>query len=333
MILSAPRYALLSLSVGILLTCFTAVAQTDLPANIDNGLRRLIAPDQEKTANAVNRAAAKPSRFQRSVVRDAEQRVLVEIHLNGSVPLAEVRAHLNQLGANVISESASYRQGALTAFVAPAHIADVARSQGVLSVMLSHRPRRNVGATTSGGVFLLHTDMLNAQGYDGTGQTVGVLSDSFDTAVTDLAGDPLTIHAAEDIASGDLPGPGNPNNSTPVNVIEDFPEPDAADEGRAMLQIVHDVAPKAKLAFATAFVSKMDFADNVRKLRTDANCDVIVDDILYTEEPMFSDGIISQAVEDVVNSSVLAGAKSLYFSSATNYQGGGYEANFKPISD
>jgi subtilase family protein len=333
MILSARRSALLLVSFSLSLTSFTAVAQTNLPANIDNGLRRLITPEQEKTANTANRTAAKPSRFQRSVVRDSEQRVLVEIHLNGSVPLAEIRAHLNQLGANVISETASYRQGAFTAFVAPARVADVARSPGVLSVSLSHRPRRNVGATTSGGVFLLHTDMLNAQGFDGTGQTIGVLSDSFDTAVTDLAGDPLTIHAAEDIASRDLPGPGNPNNPTPVNVIEDFPDPDAADEGRAMLQIVHDVAPKAKLAFATAFVSKMDFADNIRKLRTDANCSVIVDDILYTEEPMFSDGIISQAADDVVNSSVLAGTKSLFFSSATNYQGGGYEATFKPVSD
>src|SRR5205823_240030 len=182
-----------------------------------------------------------------------------------------------------------------------------------------------------------HTDTLNAQGIDGTGETIGVLSDSYDTATTDLFGDPLAIHAADDIATGDLPGPGNPNNPNPVTIIEEYnPGPDdipSADEGRAMLQIVHDVAPKAKLAFATAFMSKMDFADNIRKLRTQANCNVIVDDILYTEEPMFSDGIIAQAVDDVVTSSVLTGPKCAYFSSATNYQGGGYAANFNPVSD
>jgi len=253
--------------------------------------------------------------------------------LNGKVPLATVRSQLTALGANVIAETSTYQHGALSAFVGANQIADAARLQGVLSVSLSHRPRKNAGATTSGGVFLLHTDDLNAQGLHGLGQTVGVLSDSYDTAVNDLSGNPLTIHAAEDIASGDLPGPGNPNNSNPVVVIEDFNDPDAADEGRAMLQIVHDVAPQAKLAFATAFISKVSFADNIRRLRTDANCNVIVDDIVYTEEPMFSDGIIAQAVDDVTNSSVLAGPKVAYFSSAANYQGGGYVADFNPVPD
>lgn len=179
----------------------------------------------------------------------------------------------------------------------------------------------------------MHTDMLNAQGLDGTGQTIGVLSDSFDTATTNLDGSPLTIRAADDVATDDLPGTGNPDNPNPVFVIEDFDDPSATDEGRAMLQILHDVAPKAKLAFASAFFSKMDFADNIRKLRTDANCDVIVDDVLYTEEPMFSDGIIAQAVDDVVTSSVLSGSKCAYFSSATNYQGGGFTAVFNPVPD
>src|SRR5215212_358497 len=332
-----PRHsAIISIfAIGLFVSVLGASAQSDLPTNIDNGLRRLIASGQTKAASSTSAQA--PSRrrltFERSIVRDAQQRVLVEIHLNGRVPLATVREQLATMDAKITAQTASYRHGALTAFVPSARVAEVARIQGVLSVTLSHRPRKNVGATTSGGVFVLHTDTLNSQGFDGSGETIGVLSDSYDTAVTDLAGEPLTLHAAQDVASGDLPGPGNPTNSNPVNVVEDFNDPTSADEGRAMLQIVHDVAPKAKLAFATAFISKMGFADNIRKLRTDANCDVIVDDILYTEEPMFSDGIIAQAVNDITNSSVLAGPKGVYFSSATNYQGGGYVADFNPVSD
>ena len=325
------RYATASLFAAILFASIaTGWTQADLPANIDNNLRRIISEDSQRAAKS---ASGRRSGLERATIRDAQRRVLVEVHLNGKVPFGTVRSQITQLGAEVVSQVPSYKQGALSAYVPSARLVDVAKSPGILSVTLAHRPRKNVGAATSGGVFLLHTDMLNGQGLNGTGQTVGVLSDSFDTATLDLNGDPLTIHASQDIASGDLPGPGNPNNPNPVNVIEDFPDPDAADEGRAMLQIVHDVAPKANLAFATAFVSKMGFADNIRKLRTDANCSVIVDDIIYTEEPMFSDGIIAQAVDDVVTSSVLAGPKCTYLSSAGNYQGGGYESTFRPISD
>src|SRR5205085_7463941 len=115
MILPARCSAVLLVSVGVLISSFNGIAQSDLPANIDNGLRQLLTAGQEKTTNAANRAGARPTRSQHAAVRDSEQRVLVEIHLNGSVALAEVRAHLNQLGANVTSESASYRQGAFTA--------------------------------------------------------------------------------------------------------------------------------------------------------------------------------------------------------------------------
>jgi hypothetical protein len=310
-----------------------AFAQADLPANIDNGLRRFMSAEQGNKSAAFAQPKNARSTAAGLVVRDSAQRVLIEIHLNGSVPLESVRNQLTDMGAKITSETRSYREGGFTAFIPANRIAEAARSPGVLSLTLSHRPRRNVGAATSGGVFVLHTDKLNAQGIDGTGETVGVLSDSYDTATTTLSGDPLTIHAAQDIATDDLPGPGNSDNPNPVVVIEDFNDPSSTDEGRAMLQIVHDVAPKAKLAFASAFFSKMDFADNIRKLRTDANCNVIVDDVLYTEEPMFSDGIIAQAVDDVVTSTVLDGPKCAYFSSATNYQGGGYVADFNPVSD
>ncbi|MEY2537560.1 MAG: hypothetical protein QOG67_1300 [Verrucomicrobiota bacterium] len=307
------------------------LAADEPPANIDNALRRLLSVTGQDQGRAV--AAAKPTGKAAVPIRDSENRVLVDIHLNGKIALPDVRNQLSEAGAKIVSENASYRHGMFSAFVAASKISELARSPGVLSISLSRRPRRNVGATTSGGVFLLHTDMLNSQGLDGTGQTVGVLSDSFDTAQINTSGGPLTIHAAQDIASGDLPGPGNPNNSNPVFVVEDFTDPTTIDEGRAMLQIVHDVAPKAKLAFATAYVSKPDFAANIRKLRTDANCDVIVDDVTYTEEPMFSDGIIAQAVDDVATSETLPGVKCAYFSSAGNYQGGGYVSTFNPISD
>ena len=76
-----------------------------------------------------------------------------------------------------------------------------------------------------------------------------------------------------------------------------------------MLQIVHDMAPKARLGFATANGGQLNFADNIRSLAglpgaphavAGFKADVIVDDIIYPDEPMFQDGIIAQAVDEVV---------------------------------
>ncbi len=71
-----------------------------------------------------------------------------------------------------------------------------------------------------------------------------------------LANDP----ASTDVSNGDLPGSGNPVNGTPVEVLGEYPFGRRSDEGRAMLQIIHDIAPKATLAFRTGFVSPGDMA-------------------------------------------------------------------------
>jgi subtilisin family serine protease len=93
--------------------------------------------------------------------------------------------------------------------------------------------------------------------------------------------------------------------------LSDEPSVDCSDEGRAMLQLIHDVAPASPKAFYTAFVSQEDFAAGIRAL-ADAGSEVIVDDVIYFAEPMFEDGIIAQAVDDVYRDGVA------YFSSAGN---------------
>ena len=73
---------------------------------------------------------------------------------------------------------------------------------------------------------------------------------------------------------------------------------------------------------------RREFADNIRALRFQAGCDVIVDDILYFNESPFQDGIIAQAVNDVTADG------ALYFSSAGNEgntldgTSGNYEGDF-----
>ncbi len=173
-------------------------------------------------------------------------------------------------------------------------------------------------ATVSQGDRSLRANLARREsGASGRGIRVGVLSDSYDCAPGAFEpGAPFT-RAAQDVANGDLP--------RDVLVLKDLsaaPSDDCSDEGRAMMQLIHDVAPGAPLAFYTAFESQEDFAAGIRALAS-AGSQVIVDDIIYFAEPMFEDGIIAQAVDDVYADGVA------YFSSAGNDARQSYESRFR----
>ncbi len=73
---------------------------------------------------------------------------------------------------------------------------------------------------------------------------------------------------------GELPGPGNPFHfNKPVEVLQDL-ESGGTDEGRAMLEIIHDVAPASELAFHTADLGQANFAQGIQDL-ADHGCQVI----------------------------------------------------------
>jgi len=137
---------------------------------------------------------------------------------------------------------------------------------------------------------------------DGTGVKIGVLSDG----VRNLA----ASQARGDLGPVTVIGPPAP-----------CPATNTCDEGTAMLEIVHDLAPGAGLFFASAFVGITTFADNIRALRA-AGCDIIVDDVFYFVETPFQEGqlattntnggVVIQAVNDV------AADGAMYFSSAGN---------------
>jgi hypothetical protein len=149
-----------------------------------------------------------------------------------------------------------------------------------------------IGAVTSQG-YVTHTaNQALANGIDGTGVRVGVLSDSASPA-----------RVASLIATGDLP---------PDVVVVPGQAGTGADEGTAMMEIVHDLAPGAKLFFATANTGQANFANNIETLRFIYHCDVIVDDFTYFLEGAFQDGTIAKAVNAVVADG------ALYFSSAAN---------------
>ncbi len=142
-------------------------------------------------------------------------------------------------------------------------------------------------------------------GFSGKGVRLGILSDSYNA----LGG------AAQGVANGELP--------ENVLVLKDI---NGSDEGRAMAEIVHDVAPGIEqIQFHTAFLSEGDFALGIRAL-ADAGSEILVDDVTYPTAPWFMDGPISRAVDDVVE------AGAIYLSSSGNFQADAAEGVFTPAS-
>lgn len=179
------------------------------------------------------------------------------------------------------------------------------------------------GLTTTQGDSTIKANLVRL-GYNlsGEGIKIGVLSNSFGTTAS-ASSNPVNSTAADDIREKDLPGPGNTLNANAVTVLKEsrFVR---SDEGRAMLQIIHDIAPKAQLYFRTGIETANDFADGIRELKA-AGCNIITDDITYITEPFLKDGVVANAVAEVT-----AGGAT-YITAAGNFANKSFDAVFNPM--
>ena len=175
-------------------------------------------------------------------------------------------------------------------------------------------PFPNTGFINSQGDFAQQSNFARL-GWDlsGAGIKIGVISDSFDRRSGVISGNSSAV--TTDITQGDLPAQ---IISDPSYVV-DYPYGLASDEGRAMLQIIHDVAPDAELYFHTGFVSEGNMAAGIAYL-VDQGCDVIVDDLTWAKGPYYRDGVVAMAVEAATDEGVI------YLTSAGNF---GERAHFR----
>lgn len=303
-----------------------------------------------------------------SAINDAQGRVLVRINPDGRKALADLGTALQGIAPSlkITAVDPAYRKvGVMNAYVSLDDVAALANAAGVRSVILELKPFHHKAALPASGAGNATTaqaevphavpgntffklgnafdqgvtqhriDQINRfynpsapVDYQGAGMSIGFISNSF--AANN--GNPT---AATDVANFDLPGAAtNPVNTQPVVVLQDdTTDSSSDDEGRGMVQIGFKMAPKAKLAFATADFGEVGFANNIRALagipeymypgQTFA-ADSICDDVGYYDEPLFQDGIIGQGVNDAAAFGVT------YFSSAGNDIGiNGYDSELR----
>ncbi|MEZ5593307.1 MAG: S8 family serine peptidase, partial [Gammaproteobacteria bacterium] len=198
----------------------------------------------------------------------------------------------------------------------------IARLPAIFHIRPTLEPILHTGSVNSAGDSILGAAQLRASiGVSGSGQTVGVLSDGVD-------------HLGNAQASGDLPASvGVLSNTlgclaagTDCSCPTNTPNCDVKDEGTAMLEIVHDLAPGAQLLFSDAGASPEAFAQRILGLRN-AGSSIIVDDIGWFGSPYYEDGIIAQTINSVTLNNDIA-----YFSSAGNQALEHYESFFNDTS-
>jgi hypothetical protein len=249
--------------------------------------------------------AAMPSVFDRVKLLGGAN--IVELDIKAKVDDALLAA-LKALGAQIVSAFPAY--GAVRAQLPIAAVEQAAALPAVRFIGPAEKPHFNrvhtlrsapgsrpgTGAaagpvnntiSSTEGDHAHAADVVRALGIAGAGVKVGVLSDGVDS---------LTAQQT----AGALPA---------VTVLSG--QQGSGDEGTAMLEIVHTLAPGAQLFYATGDGGEAQMASNITALQT-AGCNVIVDDVTYFDEGLFQDSSIAQAVETVT------AAGALYFSSAQN---------------
>jgi len=180
-------------------------------------------------------------------------------------------------------QSANRSMRVIEAWIPPDAVQQVLKVEGVGYIDLPALPVvDNVGAAGTDGDAILRADLVRqrfaANNIDGTGLRIGVISDG-------------ASNRAYSQTTGDLPAVINmdPNH------------PGYGDEGTAMLEIVHDLAPGAELYFsgpnsALAMIDAIQWMVDPQQ-----HVDVIVDDLNFFDEPFFADGAVAAAVTDGVN--------------------------------
>jgi|GEM_PF-4707130 len=288
-------------------------------------LRTVIPPAQKKMESALRElihqqgtpvSLGAPSGFTTWAKIDNQQRVYIYLRPSAGHSSSDIVAKIAAppLGLAPISFKASYPL--VSVWVAIKDLATVAAFPEVGSLRLVTRPLIQVEPIITRGDTIMKAYQVRSNNVNAWGQSikVGVLSD-------DCGSQEGLVVPRE--ANGELPP------ATAVNVSMDTYDgsgPPRTHEGLALMEIVHDLAPKASIVFAEGISNITDFCSNIDLLAANG-CKVICDDITFLEEPYFEDGDVANTIEKVVTSQDV-----VYVTSAGNFARDVHSFTFNQLS-
>lgn len=154
------------------------------------------------------------------------------------------------------------------------------------SYAISHR-----GGSVTEGDSILNANDLRALGVTGKGVKVGILSDGAN-------------NWRDAAATGDLPEnitrygtcSREATAADPRNCVSGLSG--TCNEGTAMAEIIHDIAPDAEIAVASVATS-LEFIQGAEELAYLFDADIIVDDLGFLGEPFYEDGNIALVLDSL----------------------------------
>ena len=248
-------------------------AQDKMPSKLAGSVQRMLGDLMAASAqrSALARVAVDLSALSNPLVHvNAAGKIELVFHAAGAIGSAEER-DLQALGADIVITLTS-PAGMIQAWVPYLQVEAAAALPWVVAVTPPSYGEHNVGPNQSEGVALHTADVAQAQGFTGTGVTVGVISNG-------------VANLAASVALGELPAG--------INVIA----AGAGDEGTAMLEIIHDMAPGAALAFHASGAGTAGHVTAVQNL-VNAGVNVIAEDLAFDAEPAFQQGVVATAREN-----------------------------------
>jgi hypothetical protein len=235
----------------------------------------------------------------RSLGIDNSGRIGVQVYAASPIT-AQQEASLTSLGVAVLKNTADFKAvpgadlpatGLLSTTVPYDQLDAVAALGWVSALRPSLRPAVDVGPVDAESVQLHKADVAQAHGLTGKGQKIGAISGDVD-------------HLADSVAQGELPAD--------VQVLRQATYND--DEGTAMLEIIHDIAPDAKLAYASTRDTTAEYVEAFHEL-ANAGVTMIAEDIALDDEPAFQQGIGAATAEGLA-------AHGIWVSSSAGNLGG-----------